>query len=844
MKFRLQLFGFDQSAYERPGQKWVCGWAAEGTPCHRGPDAHGNCCGGMACQPKQNGSRWECSRTAAAGGPCAEGPLPDGSCCQAIVTCRPVRSLRARRGLVVAWTLALTAGVLSLGLSHWSHFVSPGPLIGPHAALLAKGAAQGCASCHTAPHNWMNSLDRDRLADSTLCLNCHKNQAQFHSNMALLPHGVPASLLGGSPTSAALMPAMASSVDLTSPGSNPPAGGQIACATCHHEHQGPHENLATMDNQTCQTCHTNKFHSFADGHPEFTRHHESTNEVILFSHASHRDQHFGTEKFECTACHTPASDGRITIASFQSSCARCHSDHFNGKAEPSQSGIVLLQVPALDLQTLKSLKVDIGQWPAYDGDPPVRLTPFMRLLLTNDHADYLAHLPADLGQLSDATDEQILAVQQLAWAVKTLLTGAGKDVNSLQPALAGSMGHDISPAQFADLTAGLHADDVKSAVDHWFPRAATELQKPFAKWDAASRPKKTPPAPAVPAAPAKGGADDLFNDPAPANKPPTPTPASATPAAPAKGGSDDLFNDSGPASKPASPPTAPAVNPPAAVPKPAAASDDLFNDSSAPATKPAVPAPAAAPPAKAKDSDDLFNDSSAPAPKVAAPTTPAAPAAPKAAAGGGDDLFNSDTPAPAVKAPVTPAPPVADTPALAPAPSGPILSPNGWERNDDKYALIYHPIGHANTFLRRWMEIVAPASVVPATPWKTQLVSADIGGACIKCHAPSQAASTFVWSPDAPDLLRRDFVKFSHRPHLLEPALQNCSACHAMPEASDSAASIDPVSGFKFIQKQTCAACHAPTLAGDSCLTCHNYHVTPPAKVAAVMDPLTPISSK
>lgn len=794
MKFRLQLFGFDQSAYERPAQKWVCGWASQGAPCHRGPDAKGHCCGGFVCQPKQNGSRWECARSAAAGGACANGPLPDGSCCQSIVTCRPVRSWRARRGLVVAWTLALTAGILCFGLSHWSHFVSPGPLSGAHAAILAHGTAAGCAACHTAPHNWMNSLDRDRLADSRLCLKCHQNESQFHrGDLAMLPHGLPASQLGPH-TSAAATPAMAAyytySVSFASSPTAPTS--QIACATCHHEHQDPHGKLASLDNQTCQACHAKQFHSFADGHPEFTQHKFVSNHSILFSHATHQSQHFGSDKFECAACHTPTSDGRITTASFESSCARCHSDHFNGKAEPSASGVVLLQIPALDLDTLKSLKVDIGQWPKYEGDPPVRLTPFMRLLLGAENSDYLAHLPSDLGQLSDATDEQIAAVQQLAWAIKSLLNGAGTDVTSLRPRLAGGLGREVSPVQFAQLTAGLSTDDIKAAADRWLPQLATELQKPFEKWNPSLRPKKVAP------------------------------PASApSPSAPKKAPSDDLFNSSAPEASP----QAVAVVTSATIPIYA---DDLFNDSS-PATKPSAPSPAPAA-APAKGGDDLFNDSGPATKPAAAPPTPA-----KAPAAGGDDLFNGDAAAPATKPAPAPAPPAAPAPAAV-VPSAPVLSPSGWERNDDRYALIYHPTGHANTFLRAWLELAIPASAAPPTPWQSQLLSADVGGTCTKCHSPTASGSSaaVAWSPDSPKLLRRDFVKFSHRPHLLEPALQNCSACHAMAGPTDAPASIDLVSGFKFIQKQSCAACHAPTLASDSCLTCHNYHVTPMAEAAAV----------
>ena len=111
----------------------------------------------------------------------------------------------------------------------------------------------------------------------------------------------------------------------------------------------------------------------------------------------------------------------MRTAPFETSCAKCHGDRFNGQSEPSRFGIVLLQIPALDLDTLASMKVDVGHWPRYDASPPVRISPLLRLLLPSTDAHYLDQLPPDLGSLRDATDAQIQAVQQLAWAIKELL---------------------------------------------------------------------------------------------------------------------------------------------------------------------------------------------------------------------------------------------------------------------------------------------------------------------------------------------------------------------------------------------------------------------------------------
>ena len=77
----LQKFGFKDSPYQRPHDKWVCGHLAEGKPCPLGPDMHGKCGAKAACEPHLEDGRWQCRRSALEGGPCEKGPLPDGRCC-------------------------------------------------------------------------------------------------------------------------------------------------------------------------------------------------------------------------------------------------------------------------------------------------------------------------------------------------------------------------------------------------------------------------------------------------------------------------------------------------------------------------------------------------------------------------------------------------------------------------------------------------------------------------------------------------------------------------------------------------------------------------------------------
>jgi hypothetical protein len=153
------LPGPDFQNYERPNQKWICGHAAQGSPCRRGPDQRGRCGATAECAPvleKKAGEekgRWRCMRP---GGACESGPLPDGSCGRPAVRCAPVPTLWTRRGQLTRAVVALTIALLLilLGGSWRGHFINPGALSIAHsgekfARLHATNSAT-CAGCHKA----------------------------------------------------------------------------------------------------------------------------------------------------------------------------------------------------------------------------------------------------------------------------------------------------------------------------------------------------------------------------------------------------------------------------------------------------------------------------------------------------------------------------------------------------------------------------------------------------------------------------------------------------------------------------------------------------------------------
>ena len=79
MTVGVQRTGLNESAYERPQQNWVCGWAAEGKPCRHGPNAKGQCIATFECTPSIRNGRWQCTRQSLNGGRCEAGPQPDGT---------------------------------------------------------------------------------------------------------------------------------------------------------------------------------------------------------------------------------------------------------------------------------------------------------------------------------------------------------------------------------------------------------------------------------------------------------------------------------------------------------------------------------------------------------------------------------------------------------------------------------------------------------------------------------------------------------------------------------------------------------------------------------------------
>ena len=156
----------------------------------------------------------------------------------------------------------------------------------------------------------------------------------------------------------------------------------------------------------------------------------------------------------------------------------------------------------------------------------------------------------------------------------------------------------------------------------------------------------------------------------------------------------------------------------------------------------------------------------------------------------------------------------------------------GWFRDDRSMTIRYQPTGHADPWLRAWLDV---AVRIENTQLRTALL-ADLGrpnspGTCLSCHQLQASGRAIAWHGFDRRNEPRSFTKFSHRPHVLQPELADCSHCHALHTSESNPATLVAVSStldphdFLPIGKQACASCHTPTAAGNACIQCHRYHV-------------------
>ncbi|HEY5603688.1 MAG TPA: hypothetical protein VIM41_11320 [Gammaproteobacteria bacterium] len=471
----LQSFDFDKSQYERVNQKWICGNQSTGQDCAKGPDARGQCRAGAECKPYKNGDRWECARSILQGGKCEHGPQGDGGCYHRIPPCKPIRSLRARRGLMVAGVgfVCLALAALFSAAPLRDLVINPGSLSAKHSAKV-----QQCDSCHdkkTAnPVHWLGLAFADtNQTKPSACVNCHKIGAT-----AMNPHNLDGEQLKTIKTrlQVSLKDNAVQRFNLFSDAPDSNASGKVQCDTCHKEHRGKHTDLKRVENFRCMDCHVSRHVDFKDEHPEFVDFAYSRRTHLRFDHGKHFEKYFKEEKVaehapeSCASCHSPDNESGVMVSrSFKDGCMRCHKNDTTAESF-TEKGVVFFRLPSLDLDTLSANNISIGQWP--DGLEDEELTPMMLFLLSSNE---------ELRPLLEQLAARELNLAELDGVPPETLQLVGKLINHLKDLLLIMANQSSQWLSLVETLANQRLDEVsRAAVENFLP--AQQMNRAFAIW--------------------------------------------------------------------------------------------------------------------------------------------------------------------------------------------------------------------------------------------------------------------------------------------------------------------------------------------------------------------------
>ena len=493
MSEQLQDISYMKSLYERPNQKWVCGKKSTGKPCLEGPDDRGRCQATFECSPRKEDDRWFCTRSQFLGGPCSQGPSPDGTCCRPVQKCQPIRSWRSWRGVVTLSIAVLTLAIVALilTLDGGTDLISPGALSTGHAGL-----EEECGTCHVSFNTGFSGWVISAFSGSIRAENSHRCQSCHNlGGHAMEPHSLSAERIE------ALRTEQKAGLESGPQMHNSIGGGltvslsrllvsespDLSCDICHKEHKGAGRNTTGISQERCLSCHQDQFYSLSNGHPDFVNYPSSRRTRIIFDHVSHLEKHFKEDKYSdkapmgCGACHFPEVDGtKMVVYGYEYSCAACHQSQVSGYSLSGSKGVEVLGVPGLDIDVLKEKGIDIGEWPEEPYWTEDELSPFMKLLLSaRPEFSKIEEVIQDLDlllDLSDATDEQLEQVKNLAWIVKELFYELEiKGATALMENIRDSLKNELRNSTLIGLAAALPPDLIQSARQHWFPGLLREI---------------------------------------------------------------------------------------------------------------------------------------------------------------------------------------------------------------------------------------------------------------------------------------------------------------------------------------------------------------------------------
>jgi hypothetical protein len=162
----------------------------------------------------------------------------------------------------------------------------------------------------------------------------------------------------------------------------------------------------------------------------------------------------------------------------------------------------------------------------------------------------------------------------------------------------------------------------------------------------------------------------------------------------------------------------------------------------------------------------------------------------------------------------------------------------GWRNDEASLSLRREVKGHADPWLRTWLDILANAATGPRAVIAESLLKEAMrptaAGQCGSCHTverTQEGALAIQWraaTAAKETTTLGSLTRFAHNAHLVQAQLRDCKSCHAIvANATGGPATFDPsrfVADFAPMSKAACATCHTPTAAGDRCTQCHRYH--------------------
>ncbi len=729
---------------------------------------------------------------------------------------RSAKMSRPKREIVSWWLAAFTAGVLMLAVGYAADtkLFMPGPLTSSHSTL------EQCSDCHSTvskgQFGWLHAVfaTADPRKDSSSCLTCHKMGEEVAHN----PHGLEMSKLDAyvreikAQSSATTLPVKSRVRKAVLPVDATFQDG-VFCATCHKEHQGGDIKLKDMADAQCHTCHQVQFESFNADHPDFDKYPFRRRTRVNFDHTGHFGKHFpewkakkenaGTTPETCSGCHTvSAQEGHMNVKPFAESCAACHLGQIVGAERATgPKGVAMLMLPGVDVATFREKKIDIGHWP---DESEAELSSLMKLLIgrTADGRKILAATDTlDLLDLTQATPKQIAQVEKLVWEVKHLfhaLTNSG--TADILKQLGSDKQTPLDQQLLTNLTASMPRDVLIGALRDWLPNLGEEITK---RGD--EKRADVPPATTTSDASDKVKVDGANSDQTKnATVEPKPNAAPETQAGRKKPAGPVLLAQQTEQWR---------VDPFGRLLKGNQPPEEELDDEAAD-----EPSEADEPEDQASDDADASDDQD--------------PVEPEESTADAETDTDTDADSDAeVSADNATEPLELDTDAESWAQFG------GWYRQD--YTILYKPTGHADTFLKAWLDFSAirfsKSEGNLAASVFTEFTGKDAQGQCTKCHsvdATKDQARIMKWTPSSTKTGESLFTSFSHEPHLgVVSAQKGCLTCHEMSGAKgylDTYKANDPkkfVSNFTPVKKETCASCHGKKEVRQDCVLCHKYHV-------------------